>query len=77
MLVLRKIEKRDNIIEADYYPENKPAKGHIKIDLGTNEVISLEEPEGYGNSGLLHAKRALIKMAVLETLPEERFVMWY
>ena len=78
MLVLRNINKKDNIIEADFYPEDGKEYGHIKVDLITGKYISLDLAKGYEHSTCpSHAKRELIAMAKMEEFPVERVVMWY
>lgn len=78
MIVLRNIVKENDIIEADYYPENGKTFGHIKVDLKTEEVISCIRAEGYeAGSGVAHALNALLKMSDLEEMPKEKTVMWY
>lgn len=78
MLVLRQITKRDNIISANYYPENEKVSGRIEVDLTTGKISSLEKAKGYEySSAPVHAKRALLQMAELETMPKEETIMWY
>lgn len=78
MVVLRNIKRNDNLIEADYFPENDNAKGHISVDTVKNEIIDLIKAKGYEHSSApLHAKNELLKLSAVEKLPQERTVMWY
>lgn len=78
MLVLREITKKDNIISADYYPENSIEGGHIEVDLSTEDICFLEKAKGYEySSAPAHALNALLQMKTLETMPRERKIMWY
>ena len=78
MLVLRNIEKKTDRIEADYYPENQEAKGHLCIGLPDESVIRHIPVPGYEYSAAAsHAKKELIRLAKLNHLPKEKIVMWY
>ena len=65
-------------MSADYYPEDEKAFGHIEVDLNTKEISYLDKAKGYEYSSCpLHAKKALLKMTELDTIPKEKVVMWY
>ena len=78
MITLRNIKRTNNIIEADYYPENENVFGHVAIDLNTKEIISNVDAEGYENTTCAtHAKYELLRMKDLKEFPEKRVVLWY
>lgn len=75
MLILKNI-KRDNVsIEADYCDLDNQ-KGHMKVSLPDGEIIehTKKDEMDYGYS---HVKDDLVRISVLEHLPEERKVIWY
>ena len=77
MLRLKNIMVENNIIEADFYPEDCPSCGHVVVDLVTGRIASFSEVMGYGASYLAHARQSLVGIANEETLPTERLIMWY
>jgi len=78
MLVLRNIKKDGNIISADYYPENEPEFGHIKIDFTSGEIVFLQKAPRYTYFGdARHAWYELMRLAKLEEPPKEKTVLWY
>ncbi len=80
MIRLKDIERKDNIITADAYPEDStiPTKFIYHVDTGNIEPFTL--PEGYeyckGNMAMArwHIKKILEQN---EELPKERLIMWY
>lgn len=78
MLVLRNITRNNNIIAADYYPENRESSGHIKVSILNKNIVLLEKAKGYEySSAPAHAKKALLDMIDIDELPAEVTVMWY
>ena len=78
MLVLRNIKMKDNIISADYYPENEEVFGHIEVDVKSDEIIFLKKAPGYEHStDPIHAQYALMGIAKSGKIPKERTVLWY
>ena len=81
MVVLRNILKDSirQIIEADYYPDGGEEFGHIIVDLSTGVIVSVTEKDGipWKRSAVGHARSELMKIAVLDTMPEKRTVCWY
>ena len=75
MVVLKNIKKSENYIEADYYLEGTD-KGYMKIKLLDGTVVEHVKPDeiAYGSS---HARRELMRMAMLEQMPKEKTVIWY
>ena len=77
MVRLKNIQRRDNLIEADFYPEGSKIAGHIVVDITTEEDISCKEVFGYGPSYKFFAKRRLIKMVKNNEIKSEDIIMWY
>lgn len=74
MLVLKNIVRKDNYIEAEYYPEAQDKKYKITVNLETSEV----DDHGSRASGYLsHAKNKLLRLSKLEKLPQEATEIWY
>jgi hypothetical protein len=82
MLKLINIRKTDNIIEADYIPENSKQKAHVSLNISTDEM-SVETIEDfgsmYGRMAINGLKRTIeeLKKGKINKVPEERVVMWY
>lgn len=74
MVVLRSIKREGNEISADYYPEGKDPKGHMRILLPDGSVIQHEPASMFAAP---HVKLELLRMARLKSLPDEKTVMWY
>ncbi len=78
MVVLRAIKRNQNKIEADYYPENRNAYGHISIDLSNGKRLEhIPAPDCFHEMYGSHAETELLRLAKLEKLPQEKFVLWY
>ena len=78
MLTLRNIKRTNNIIEADFYPENENVYGHVVVDLDTEDIISYTQAKGYEHSTCpTHALYELLRMKDLKEFPEKRVVLWY
>lgn len=79
MLKLKNIKKNNNIISAEYDPENSGELGSISIDIDSGEVIDsqaskLDSPLPIY---LKHAEDALKKIVMEDKLPQEKLIMWY
>lgn len=79
MVRLKNIKRNNNIIECDIIPEDSAEYGHVAVNIDSAAVESFSLPENYETciSHVHHAKRALLKIAKDEDLPEEKLVMWY
>lgn len=78
MVILRNIKRTENTMEADFYPEGRGAKGFVKISLPVGEYLEvIPSPEYPHSSDPAHARYELLRLAELETLPEEKTVLWY
>ena len=78
MVVLRNIKRTDTTMEADFYPEGVGARGYVKISLPDGEYLKvIPSPEYPHSSDPAHARYELLRLAELETLPEEKTVFWY
>lgn len=75
MVTLKKIVKKGDEIEADYYSEGEPEKFHMKINYVTGDVLE-DNGDRYSMSPS-HVKRRLKELSKLETLPKETTVLWY
>lgn len=77
MITLKRIKRENNIIEADYYPEDSKECGYFKLNTDNGNILEFKSAEGYGKVTASHAKRELLRIAKLESLPEEKTIMWY
>lgn len=82
MVTLKRIEKHDNIIEFDYFPEgNRDDLGHVVYDTETEQVVNFKyckmDEERYLKTYFNKAVRKIGELAKGENLPNERVVMWY
>ena len=78
MVVLRAIKRSQNKIEADYYPENREACGHIAIRFPDGERLEhTPAPDCWYQWYVPHAEEELLRLAEREKLPQEKFVLWY
>ena len=82
MLKLINIKKNENIIEADYIPEQSENSAHVRLNTENDEYI-VENVDGFGSMyrrmALNGLRRILaeLKSNKIETVPTERTVMWY
>lgn len=82
MLKLVNIKLQNNIIEADYIPENSRLKAHVSINI-EDENITIENIEEYGGMYrrmAIHGLRQILdelNSGEIESVPTERFVVWY
>lgn len=79
MLTLINIKKGKNVIEAEYYNEDEKDKlYYIKIDIISGEIVTLKKPKAsiYGTAAS-HARRALVNLAKLDSVPPKHTVIWY
>ena len=82
MLKLINIKMTDNVIEADYVPENSDKKAHVSLDTQEGKVMS-EIIDEYGKTYSRMAVNGLqrisseLKSKKITDVPKERLVMWY
>ena len=76
MVHLRKIKIDNQVITAEYSPENSNWWGKIAVNLQTGKT-SFDENENYGKSYPAHAKWKLIEMQGCGDDRTECLVMWY
>lgn len=81
MVRLKNIKINDRTAEADYFPEDSTAPGHIVVDLSSEEIMSATYADGYeppyDASYKGHALWTLLEMAKAGDTSTERLVMWY
>ncbi len=81
MVRLKKLRKNQTTIEADIYPENSTQPGHIIVSLESQKILGQIDPKGYEGFSccayVAHAKKALLKLADQDPLPDTYLVMWY
>lgn len=82
MLKLINITKNENIIEADYIPEESNKSAHVKLNISTDD-FNAENIEEYGS---MYSRMALfglrktvdeLNSGKINKIPKERLVMWY
>lgn len=79
MVRLKKINRTGNTIEADYYPEDSSAAGHIVLDISTGKIKQHIKSDFCSSVTMYsnHAAYKLMQLAQEENLPDEYTVMWY
>lgn len=82
MLKLINIKMNDDILEADYIPEDSNKKAHVSVNKNTGEITA-EVIDEYGKMYSRMAVNGLdriwneLKSKKISSLPEERLVMWF
>ena len=76
MVRLKNIQFRSRIAETDYYPEEELVKGHVVVDLESEEILSFERAGDFGDSYLGHARARLVEMYKEGSAQKECLIMW-
>lgn len=82
MLKLINITKNENIIEADYIPEQSKVSAHVSLNIN-NDEYGIESVDGFGGMYTRMALNGLRRIAdELKnqkniSVPKERTVMWF
>ena len=79
MLKLKNIKVNHGIISAEYDPENSGILGSVSIDVASGEIVQskISEYDKDFPVYLDHAAACLEKLALQDSIPEEKTVMWY
>ena len=79
MLILKKIKRDNEYIEAYYSPEDNNEEGYIKIRLSDNKVVEkrLTSKDKVIETYFIMARKRLRAMKNDEDIPEWTQVMWY
>lgn len=78
MVLLKNIRRGEDYIEADYYVEEDPGCGHIRVRLSDGKRIQLiYAPGNEYSTAPAHAHKRLLELAEMDPLPEESTVYWY
>ena len=79
MVKLKNIKKSNALIECDILPEDSIERGHIIVDLKSEEIKEYVLPKNYEwcRNHINHAARKLIELNEMNSLPDEYLVMWY
>lgn len=82
MVTLKNVIKKDNILTADYFAEEKTSDiGHIEYDLNTNKVTKLqyckEDESSFLKTYSHKAVLAIRKLLKEEEIPKIFVYMWY
>lgn len=79
MVKLLNIKKNDNIIECDIMPEDSSKKGHLVVDISSEDILEYTLPADYEwcINHVHHAKRFLLRLKTSNDIPDERLIMWY
>lgn len=78
MIILKNVKKENNIIYADYYPEDSKKCSKVSYDIKRDEFTGdLVGYEMESENHLAHAKFALWDMADGEREIEDCVIMWY
>lgn len=79
MLKLKNIKLNNNILSAEYHPENSDDFGSVSINTENMEVVE-QRPSKYDESFpiyLNHAVDALKKLSKTTEIPKEKLIMWH
>lgn len=82
MLKLINIRITDDVIEADYIPEDSSEKAHVSMNM-TKGDVTVATIEEYGKMYSRMAVNGLqkifdeLKSKKINEIPNERLVMWY
>lgn len=79
MLKLKNIKINNGIISAEYDPENSGALGYVSVDIKNGRIVesNVSEYDKDFPVYLGHAVACLEKLALQNSVPEEKTVMWY
>lgn len=79
MLTLKQINRRGNLVEAQYIPENCQERGYVCVNTEKKQIVSSKKTlfDSDVNLYLHHAAYALIKLSSTKELPLEYKVFWY
>lgn len=77
MLRLENIQIENNVAQADFIPEAEIERGHIIVDLKSEEIIRIKNVPGYEYIYPGHARARLVEMAKTKDPRLECTVMWY
>lgn len=79
MLKLKNIKMNNGIISAEYDPENSGVLGSVSIDVKSGEIVNSRISE-YDKDFPVYMDHAIVyleKLALQDSVPEEKTVMWY
>lgn len=80
MLRLVNIVKNNNVLEADYIPEDSNQKAHVVLNISTGESdVEIIEDYGsmYSRMAINGLQRTANELKENKSIPKERLVMWY
>ena len=79
MLKLRNINLNNNILSANYHPEDSEDFGSVAIDVKTRTVVNrvLSNQDEIFPLYFEHALIALNRLIEKSELPKEKLVMWH
>lgn len=77
MIRLKNIQKNDDFIICEIYPEDSKTPGKIAINIAEG-AATYYLPEGYEwcTNHVSHAKRALLSMNETGKIEKEKTIMW-
>ena len=81
MVKLKNIERNGDFIWCDYYPENQPESGFIKVDLSNEKIVErIAAPYEKSNESTIYSHYAMLKLIDIQNirpLPEITGAAWY
>ena len=77
MVRLKNIVINDGIASADFFPEDSDVGGHLVVDLGSRDIVALDNASGFGLTYSNHAALQLIRMARTNDHRTECVSIWY
>lgn len=77
MLRLENIVIGEKIAEADFIPEDETKSGHIRVNLETEEIESVDHVPGYEFMYPGHARQRLVRMAKEHDTRTSCLVVWF
>lgn len=77
MVNIKNIEKNNDIVKCEIYPEDSKEAGTLSVELST-EKYQYELPAGYEwcENHAAHAAREIVAMNRDGELPKEKRIMW-
>lgn len=74
MVVLKNINRGNDYIEAEYFPDNSSKKGFMRIRVSDSVVV---EHQNASMTSAPHVKKELLKLLSQKKIPKQKTVLWY
>ena len=78
MITLINLRKKGNIIEADYYHEDRKNElGHFKYDINNGKYIDVKYAGASKQYGFIHIENDLKLLIRHKKKKKKRVILWY